>query len=130
MPHLTGTFDLDSWEPYTVDDTPGSALGRARITKTFHGDLEGGSSVTEILTFASPDEKRRTYVGLEKFTGTIDGRTGSFVLQHEAGAGPDEQWLTWRIVPGSGSDALEGITGEGTIDNSSGTHAFTLDYTL
>lgn len=130
MPRLTGTFDLTGWEPTTVDDTPGSQLGRARITKTFHGDLEGGTSLTEILTYADPTETSRAYVGLEKFTGTVDGRTGTFVLQHEARADGDDAALTWRIIPGSGADGLEGITGEGTIDNSDGTHRFTLEYEL
>ncbi|MEV0649469.1 DUF3224 domain-containing protein [Phytomonospora sp. NPDC050363] len=127
MPHLTGTFDLTGWEPATVDDTPGAQLARVRITKTFHGDLAGGTSLTEILTFASPDESLRAYVGLEKFTGTIAGRTGSFVLQHEARAEGEDQSLTWRIVAGSGADGLAGITGEGTIANEDGVHRFTLD---
>ncbi|GIG66579.1 DUF3224 domain-containing protein [Phytomonospora endophytica] len=127
MPRLTGTFDLTGWEPTTVDDSPGAQLGRARITKAFHGDLEGGTSLTEILTFANAAETLRTYVGLEKFTGTIDGRTGSFVLQHEARADGDDASLTWRIVAGSGADGLEGISGEGTIEISDGVHRFTLE---
>jgi hypothetical protein len=96
------------------------------IGKVFHGDLEG-TSTTEIMTVATATGPA-AYVGIEHVEGTLNGRTGSFVLQHIAGADHGEPWMRWLIVPTSGTGELAGLRGEGQIQNlGEAGHTYTLD---
>jgi uncharacterized protein DUF3224 len=124
--HATSTFTIDSWEQATWDEAEGGTLSRARVTKTFTGDLEG-TSVAELLFAQAPVEESRAYVGFERVTGRLDGREGTFVLHHTAGA----SGISWTILPDSGTAALHSITGTAHIDIApDGTHTLTLDYDI
>ena len=79
----SGTFDLTSFEPEVPDEGPGAAIGRVRITKTFQGGLAGTSTVI-MLSVADTEGGPAAYVAVERFTGELEGRKGSFVLQHSA----------------------------------------------
>ena len=69
------------------------------------------------------------YIGHDRITGTLAGRSGSFVFQHTGLMGPDGVTNTGTIVPGTGTGELEGITGEGTmLADEEGNHTLTLDY--
>jgi hypothetical protein len=100
MDRAEGTFDLcfDDEPPYS--DTGGVKLARAHITKTFHGDLTG-TSETDIITVHTAHPA--AYAGIERFEGTVGGRKGSFVLQHNAGGENGVPWMTWKIVETSGT---------------------------
>jgi hypothetical protein len=128
--HATGTFELDTFDadkPY--DEHLDTKIGRVHVEKTFSGGLTG-TSVTELITVHT-GETPRAYVGIERFEGTLDGRTGGFVLQHNAGGENGEPWLTWKIVEGTGTGDLAGLTGEGQIViGPDGGHSYTLDYDL
>ncbi|WP_170316885.1 DUF3224 domain-containing protein [Acrocarpospora corrugata] len=127
--HATGTFDVTSWETLATDEREGAVLARNRLTKTFSGDLTG-ASVTDLLTVATPAGPA-AYAGLEHLHGVLHGRQGTFVLQHNGGAEDGKPWLTWIIVPTSGTGALTGIHGQGQIDvDDQGKHTFTLEYQL
>lgn len=116
---------IDSWEGGSYDSEPGAELGRAHLTKTFEGDL-AGSSTADILT-ATTSAGPAAYVGLERIHGSLHGRSGTFVLHHTAGASGN----SWTVVPGSGTDALAGISGSGSITrHDDGSHSFELDYEL
>jgi Protein of unknown function (DUF3224) len=125
-----GTFVLDTWdaqEPY--DERDGVSFTRVHVGKTFSGDLAGtsGAELITVHTEAGP----AAYVGIERFQGTLDGRTCGFVLQHNAGGENGEPWLTWKIVETSGTGDLKGIRGEGQIViGEDGGHSYTLDYHL
>jgi len=128
--HASGTFELN-WEDLGSEEEQGNSFGRARVTKTFSGDLTG-TSVTEIMMVGTPAGPA-AYVGIERVDGTLGGRKGGFVLQHSAGSDdgtPETQWMRWRIVPTSGTGELTGIRGEGRIRNDGGAHSYVLDYTL
>ena len=129
MQRAEGTFDLDRFDdeaPY--DDREGVKLSRAHIGKTFQGDL-AGTSETDIITVFT--EVPAAYAGIERFQGTLHGREGSFVLQHNAGGGGGAPWMTWKIVETSGTGELSGIRGEGQIIiGPDGGHSYTLDYEL
>ncbi|WP_327045882.1 DUF3224 domain-containing protein [Microbispora sp. NBC_01189] len=125
--HATGTFDVTGWNDLATEEKPGATFGRARIIKTFQGDLTG-TSTTEILTVGTPDGPA-AYVGVEHFEGTLNGRKGTFVLQHSAASHDGEQWMRWQIVPATGTGELTGLTGEGAIRVEEG-HHYTLGYTL
>ncbi len=123
---------------FVVDEiTDGEPIGsrghtdvsRARVHKTFSGDLEG-RGVVELSTAVAPEG--RGYVGIEWIEGTLNGRSGGFAVLH-AGTmdGMGQQWATWPIVPGSGSRELEGIVGDGTIEiTDDGEHRFVLVFEL
>jgi Protein of unknown function (DUF3224) len=128
MTRAEGTFDLKFEDEPPYGDRDGVKLARAHITKTFQGDL-AGTSETDIITVytAAP----AAYVGIERVEGTLDGRTGSFVLQHGAGSDAGTPWMTWKIVETSGTGDLTGIRGEGQIViGPDGSHSYTLDYEI
>jgi len=123
-------FILDSWDPETIEDGPGAALGRVRITKTFSGDIEG-TSVVEMLTAVSTVEGSAAYVAFERVTGTLAGRSGTFVLHHTATSSAGEQSGSWTVVPDSATGDLTGLSGKGDITiGPDGAHTFLLDYDL
>jgi hypothetical protein len=129
--HAKGTFTLDIWDQQTYDDAEGATLARAQITKTFSGDLVG-TSTTNILLCTTPVETSAAYAGFERFTGTLGGRSGTFVLHHnatsDADAGPS---MTWAVVPDSGTGALRSLRGHGQISVApDGGHSYTLEYDL
>jgi hypothetical protein len=128
--HAAGTFELDVFEtekPY--DEHLDTKIARVHVEKTFSGDLTG-TSTTELITVTT-GEVPRAYVAIERVEGTLDGRTGGFVLQHNAGGENGSPWLSWKITEGSGTGELEGITGEGQIViGPDGSHSYTLDYAI
>jgi hypothetical protein len=129
MGKAEGTFDIDRFDTHDPhDDRDGVELARAHITKTFHGDLAGASE-TDIITVHT--ENPAAYVGIERFDGTLHGRKGGFVVQHEAGGTGGVPWMTWKIVETSGTGELTGIRGEGQIIIApDGGHSYTLEYEL
>ncbi|MBG0830454.1 DUF3224 domain-containing protein [Planomonospora sp. ID67723] len=129
MPRATGTFTIDGWEPQPYDEREGATLTRVHVTKTFHGDLEGAST-TDIITAVGQAEDSAAYAGFERFTGTVHGREGTFVLHHTATSHAGESSLSWTILPASGTGELTGIRGGGQIVNDEGHHSFHLDYEL
>lgn len=127
--HATCAFDLTAWEPQEYDDHDGVKLTRTRVTKTFQGDLEG-ESAAELLMAGAPSGSA-VYVGIERITGTLQGRSGSFVLVHDASMSNDGQSLILDIMRDSGTGELQGIRGTGNIIiDSDGGHTLTLEYDL
>jgi hypothetical protein len=129
--YAKGTFTIDGWDQQTFDEAEGATLAQATVTKTFTGDLTGASA-TRILMCTTQVETSAAYVGFERFSGTVGGRTGTFVLHHSATAEADQgQALYWAIVPDSGTGELRGIRGAGQITvDAEGGHAYTLEYAL
>lgn len=99
------------------------------INKQFHGDLEG-TSVGEMLSAATSVKGSAGYVAMEKVTGTLDSRKGTFVLQHSATMDRGRPQLKITVVPDSGTGALEGLTGTMNIIIEQGKHSYEFDYTL
>ncbi|HEX8033484.1 MAG TPA: DUF3224 domain-containing protein [Ktedonobacterales bacterium] len=127
--HATSTFDIDSWEPAPYDERDGINLSRTRVTKTFHGDIEGHSAAELLMVGAHNGSA--AYVGFERIEGRIHGRSGSFVLHHSATMTRDAQSANWTVVPDSGTGELRSLRGEARIINEpDGGHTFTLDYEL
>jgi hypothetical protein len=125
----TGPFEV-SLKALPGDDDPGSAmLGRMSIDKQFHGDLEG-TSKGQMLTGGTPIKNSAGYVAIERVTGTLKGRKGSFILQHTGIMNRGAPSLTITIVPDSGTEQLEGLRGTMTIKIEGGKHAYELNYTL
>ena len=112
------------------DDGEGAARGRMSIDKRYHGDLDA-TSKGEMLTAMTATPGSAGYVAIEKVTGTLGGRSGSFALQHFATMTRGAPRLEIIVVPDSGTGALTGLAGSMAIEIApGGKHSYTLDYTL
>lgn len=126
MPNANGTFNVDI---RPLSPAPVEGLGRFSINKTIHGQLEA-TTTGEMFTGGDPKQGAAGYVAIELVTGTLNGKHGSFALQHFAtmdGKGPSMQVIA---VPGSGTGELKGIEGTFTIRVENGQHIYDFDYTL
>ena len=125
----TSTFDIDSWEAAPYDEQDGVSLSRTRVTKTFHGEIEGQS--TAELLMVGAQNGSAAYVGIERIVGRVNGHSGSFILQHSATMTRDASSASWTIVPDSGTGELRSLRGGAQIVNEpDGGHTFILDYEL
>ena len=104
-------------------------LGRLSIDKQFHGDLEA-TTVGEMLSAGTATTGSAGYVAIERVTGSLHGRAGTFVLMHTGLMNRGVPQLTVTVVPDSGTGELTGLAGELRIINIEGRHAYELDYTL
>jgi len=125
----TGTFEITMTPQPPYDAAEGVTLGRTKIDKRFHGALEA-TSVVEMLSAGTSVKGSAGYVAIEKVVGTLEGRSGSFVLQHSGTMTRGVPQLTVSVVPDSGTGELTGIAGTMTIDIVDGKHLFTLNYRL
>jgi hypothetical protein len=127
--HASGTFDV-KLTPQANDEAAGSAtLGRMSIDKQFHGDLEG-TSKGEMLTAGTSVQGSAGYVAIERVSGTLQGRSGTFVLQHSGTMTRGAPQLTITVVPDSGTGQLAGLAGQMTINIADGKHSYEFEYTL
>jgi len=105
-------------------------LGRLTIDKRFHGDLEGISK-GEMLATQTEVPGSAGYVAMERVTGTLKGRQGSFVLLHSATMTRGAPVSSITVVPDSGTGELKGISGRMTISVASdGGHSYEFDYVI
>ena len=126
----TGSFDvtLKPLEAYAMSESP--LLGRMSIDKQYHGDIEG-TAKGEMLTGMTDVKNSGVYVAIERVTGTLRGKRGSFILHHTGVISRGEQGLTIAVGPDSGTDQLTGLTGKLMIDIApDGKHTYTFEYTL
>jgi len=127
--HASGTFNVTMNPQPPYDTAEGATLGRMSINKQFQGDLKASSTV-EMLSAITEVKGSAGYVALERVTGTLHGRAGSFVLQHTGTMTRGKAELTVSVVPDSGTAELKGIVGQMTIDVVEGKHLYTFDYSL
>jgi Protein of unknown function (DUF3224) len=126
--NATAPFTNDGYDEQPYGEAEGAELSRVQISRTFSGDLQG-SSTGEIMIAKS--EGGGGYIGHDLISGTLAGKSGSFVFQHTGLMGPDGINNTGTIVPGTGTGELTGITGEGTmLADEEGNHTLTLEYEL
>ncbi len=126
--HAAATFEIESWDEQPYEEHDGTRLARTRLTKTFSGDVEGESAAELLMAYGSEDGSA-AYVGLERVTGSVHGRSGSFVLRHSAVMERGEGKSSLDVVPDSGTGELRGLRGGARISaEPGGGHSFTLDY--
>ena len=121
----SGTFEV-KLSPLDMDEP---TLGRMSIAKQFHGDLDGVSK-GQMLTAGTEVKGSAAYVAVERITGTLGGRSGSFVLQHYASLNRGVPQQGIAVVPDSGTGQLQGLAGTMTIRIVDGRHFYDFDYTL
>ncbi len=126
----SGAFDVKVKPAPASDNATSSPFGRFLLDKQFHGDL-AATSQGEMLAAASEVKGSAGYVALERVTGTLHGRRGSFILQHSGSMQGNKMRLDVSVVPDSGTDQLTGLAGTMTIlIAADGTHSYELEYTI
>ncbi len=129
--HARGPFDVKI-APQKADNpqAEGAGIARMSIDKQFHGDLEA-TSQGEMLAIRTDIANSAGYVAIERVTGTLHGRKGSFVLQHSSTMNRGVPTQGIAVVPDSGSGELSGLYGTMTIVIAEGgKHSYVFDYTL
>jgi hypothetical protein len=122
---VTGTFVVK----LTPQECGAPTIGRMAIDKRFSGDLDG-TSQGEMLAATTEMKSSAGYVALERVTGSLDGRSGTFVLQHSGTMDRGVPRLEITVVPDSGTGELTGLQGTMSIVITGGVHSYTLDYQL
>jgi hypothetical protein len=127
--HAGGTFE-EKMAPQTPDDkSAGATVGRYSLDKQFHGDIEG-TSKGEMLAVGTAVKGSAGYVAMEQVTATLNGRTGTFALQHSGTMTRGAPQLIVTVVPDSGTGQLSGLSGKMTINIVDGKHLYEFDYSI
>jgi hypothetical protein len=128
--HANGTFEVKV-SPQKPDNPVAESanLGRMSIDKQFHGDLDA-TSKGEMLSVMGGMKGSAGYVAVERVTGTLHGRSGSFALQHFGVMNRGVPELKVIVVPDSGDGRLEGLSGTLAIKIENGKHFYEFDYSL
>jgi uncharacterized protein DUF3224 len=123
-------FAITSWDEKPYSEGPNlPKLTRATVKKTFTGDIEGDGQVDYLMMYRG--DGSATYVGLERITGNVGGKTGTFVLQRTGVFEDGQAKESYSVLPGSATGELHGLRGEGTSSVGHGMeHPFTLSYEL
>ncbi len=125
----SGAFDVKLTPQGSGDKAGDTTLGRMSIDKQFHGDLEG-TSKGEMLTAGTSVQGSAGYVAIEKVEGSLQGRHGTFILQHSGTMTRGAPQLTITVVPDSGTGGLSGLSGKLAITIEDGKHFYDFEYTL
>nr|WP_114240993.1 DUF3224 domain-containing protein [Dyella sp. C9] len=124
-----GSFEVKVTPQPPQDGVGDPAVGRMAIEKHFHGDLQGVGK-GQMLAVGTAVEGSAAYVALERVSGSVHGRHGSFALQHSGTMHRGAPQLSVTIVPDSGTEQLTGIAGRLEIIIANGEHAYVLEYSL
>src|SRR5580704_4661640 len=127
--HASGPFDVKLVPQAPDGKFEDASMGRMTIDKQFHGDLEA-TSKGQMLTAMTEVKGSAGYVAVERVTGTLNGRSGTFFLQHSATMTRGVPQLSVTVVPDSGTGQLVGLTGKMDIIINAGKHSYDFEYTL
>jgi len=130
MTTVNARFAIKSWDEKPYSEGPNlPKLTRASVVKTFTGDIDGEGQVEYLMMYSS--DGSASFVGLERITGRLAGRSGTFVLQRsgvfEGGVAKE----SYSVIPGSGTGELSGLRGDGMSSlGHANDYPFTLNYEL
>jgi hypothetical protein len=129
MKHASGPFEV-KLVPQAQDEKVGDpTVGRMSIDKQFHGDLEA-TSKGQMLSTMTDVKGSAGYVAIERVSGTLHGRSGTFALQHSGTMTRGVPQLSVTVIPDSGTGQLVGLTGRMDIKIVDGKHSYDFEYTL
>lgn len=126
--HVAGSFDVKVI-PQKDEGIGDPTVARMALDKVYHGALDA-TGLGQMLAGMGAAKDSGTYVAIERVTGTLDGRKGSFAVHHVGVMDRGAQSLAITVIPDSGTEALTGITGSMTIEIKDGAHFYTFDYEL
>ena len=128
--HAEGTLEIKSWDeqPFVeIDDA--RKLTTTTVTQELHGDVEGEGSATWLAAYRA--DGTADFIGFQRIVGTIGDADGSIVLRMSGGYDGTVARSDWEVVTGTGTGALEAMTGSGVFEApSNGTPSYTFDYEL
>ena len=121
-------FKIESWDEKPFDEPEsGPKLTQASVKRSFDGDLIGTGNLMYVM--AHLDNGSASFMGYEQVVGSLDGRTGSFVLRHDGIYDGGKATAELEVVPGSGADELVGLSGTGRFSaGHAEEHDMPLDY--
>jgi Protein of unknown function (DUF3224) len=122
-----GTFEVKLSPQDEGTDAP---VGRMTLDKQFQGDLIGTSKGQMLMASSSNVKGSAGYVAIEKVTGALNGRNGSFYLQHSGTMTRGVGELTITVIPDTGTDQLVGLRGKMNIIIADGKHSYEFEYSL
>ena len=123
----SGTFEVKLSQQ---DEGTDAAMRKMTFDKQFQGDLIGTSKGVMLAASSSNDKGSAGYVAIEKVTGTLKGRNGSFYLQHSGTMTRGVTELTITVIPDTGTDQLVGLRGKMNIIIADGKHSYEFEYSL
>src|SRR5689334_24380484 len=127
MMRATGTFEV---KLNPQDEGAGAPVGRMTIEKQFQGELTGTSKGQMLMAGSESVQGSAGYVAIEKVTGTLNGRRGTFYLQHNATMNRGVGELNIVVIPDTGVDQLTGLSGRMNIVIEGGKHSYEFEYEL
>jgi len=127
--NVTGSFEITMTAEPPYDTVDGVSLARASFDKRFSGALEAEGKV-QMMSCRTPVEGSAVYVALERVTGTLLGKRGSFVFQHTASMKGGASSLVVVVAPDSGTGELKGLSGRLDIQIVDGQHRYSFDFEL
>jgi hypothetical protein len=127
--HASGSFEIKMVPQPMTEEEAKTISVRMTSDKQFHGDLEG-TSTGEMLGVYTAVKDSAGYVAMERVSGKLKGRTGTFILQHSSTMARGTQKQSIIVIPDSGTDQLAGLAGSMIIKITDGKHFYEFDYTL
>ena len=126
---VSGTFEVKLTPKAPDGQSEEPSISRMLIDKQFHGPLEAVSK-GQMLAVRTDVTGSAGYVAIEQVTGTLNGKTGTFALQHSGTMTRGAAGLSVTVIPDSGTGELAGLSGSMTIENAAGKHSYQFDYLL
>jgi hypothetical protein len=129
MKRATGSFEVSLQPLSNAEVSADALLGRMLLTKKFSGDLSG-SARGQMLSAGTPTKGSAGYGAIDHVTGNLEGRQGSFMLQHSGSMNRGVATLSIMVVPDSGTDELAGLRGTLSINIIDGRHFYDFIYSI
>jgi len=126
---IRGPFDVKVIPQPPEEAAAGAVIGRMLLDKQFHGALEA-TSKGQMLAVMTSVKDSAGYVALEHVVGTLEGKRGTFALQHSGTMNRGKQSLDLTVVPDSGTGDLTGLSGKMAIVVTGSKHEYDFEYTL
>ncbi len=134
MPRAVASFEVTGWDQGEPESgAEGPTLSHATVLKRFSGDLVAESEARLLMCQADVEDitAGAGYIAREVVRGALMGREGAFVMQHWGLSASGSEETGGRIVPGSATGDLKGLTGSVEIAvDADGAHTLTIDYEL
>jgi hypothetical protein len=127
--HATGTFEVKLTPLDPAFKAEDNSIGRYSIDKQFHGALEA-TSKGEMLSGGGTVKGSGGYVAIERVFGSLDGRSGTFILQHNGTMQAGVYHLNVIVIPDSATAQLSGLQGSMDIIIKDGKHSYDFTYSL
>jgi len=129
MGMVSGEFDVAMVPQPVAELNGGSGIGRMTLDKRYQGALTA-TGRGEFLSYQGAVPTSAVYVAIEKVEGTLEGRRGSFALQHAGVMGGEHAGLRIIVAPDTGTGELTGLRGTMNIRMEQGKHFYDFDYTF